>query len=250
MLRFLLTLTAAFAAVQARAGSIISLNLCTDELLVLLAPEQITALSPLARDASLSVVAARAAAWPTVRPDAEAVLALRPDLILAGRFGAQAAVTTLRHHGLRVIQVDEPSDFTGVAAEVRQVAAAVHEAERGGALIAEMRARLAAIRPRQQRTAIYWEPRGYTAGPGSFPADVLRVAGYRNLGSGMQVGLEQLIAHPPDLLVTETAPSYPSLSTELLWHPALATLARRGIDPAAMTCPGPWSLSAVTALAQ
>ena len=65
------------------APRVVSLNLCTDQFLILLAPERATALSPLARDPALSVVARQAAAMPWVRPDAEAVLALHPDLVLA-----------------------------------------------------------------------------------------------------------------------------------------------------------------------
>ena len=38
---------------------VVSLNLCTDQMLVLLAPEKVLALSPLARDPALSFVAAR-----------------------------------------------------------------------------------------------------------------------------------------------------------------------------------------------
>ena len=36
---------------------VVSLNLCTDQMLVLLAPEKVAALSPLARDPALSFVA-------------------------------------------------------------------------------------------------------------------------------------------------------------------------------------------------
>ncbi len=61
-----------------------SLNLCTDQMLVLLAPEKAAALSILARYPALSFVANQAAALPIVRPSAEAGLRLRPDLVLAG----------------------------------------------------------------------------------------------------------------------------------------------------------------------
>ncbi len=63
---------------------VVSLNLCSDQLLVMLAPEKVAALTVLARDPSLSVVAAEARHLPVVRADAEAVLRLRPDLVLAG----------------------------------------------------------------------------------------------------------------------------------------------------------------------
>jgi len=228
---------------------VVSLFLCTDQLLVLLAPDQILALSPLARDPSLSVVAARALQLPEVRPDAEAVLALHPDLVLAGEYGAQAAVGLLQERGVHVVRVAEPVDFAGVAKEVTDVAAALGVPARGVALAAGMWARLAAVAPAHRGRAVFWQARGFTAGPGSFGDAVLRAAGFVDVGTGGQMSVEALATHPPDVLITEAAPAYPSLATDLVLHPALAFIPRRTVDPALLACPGPWSVGAVEALA-
>ena len=238
------------ACAQANAARVVSLNLCTDALLVELAPEQVTALSPLARDATLSPVAAAAASLPWVRPDAEAVLRLRPDLVLAGEYGAQAALTVLRARGVRVVQMSEPTDFAAVAREVGTVAAALGVAGRGAAMVADMRARLGSLHPGRRGRAIFWEARGYTAGPGSFADNLLRTAGFVDVGSGRVVGLEAMLMHPPDVLVTARAPAFPSLSTDLLAHPALAHIKRMEVPPALVTCPGPWSVGAVEILSK
>ncbi len=235
---------------SAQAERVVSLNLCTDELLVLLAPASVAALSPLARDPSLSVVAAQAARLPWVRPDGEAVLRLHPDLVLAGAYGAQSVLGVLRRRGVRVVQVSEASDFAGVAAEVTQVAAVLGVPGRGRALVAAMWSRLKAVVQRPRGRAVLWEARGFSAGPGSFGDAVLRAAGFADAGTGGQMGIEALVTHPPDVLVTETAPAYPSLSTSMLAHPALAGLRRVSVDPALLACPGPWSADAVAALAR
>ena len=239
----------------ARASGVVSLNLCTDELLALLAPAQVAALSPLARDPALSVVAAQAARMPWVRADAEAVLALRPALVLAGVYGAQSVVAVLKQHGVRVVQVAEPDSFDAVAAEVNGVAAALGVPQAGAAMVAAMRTRLAAVAQREngenkRGTAVLWGARGFSSGPGSFGDAVLRAAGYRNVGTGGAMGIEALAAHPPDVLVTEAAPAYPSLATDLLWHPALVQVRRRSVQPKWLACPGPWSVAAVEALSQ
>jgi iron complex transport system substrate-binding protein len=236
--------------VPALGANVVSLNLCTDALLVMLAPEQVAALSPLARDQSLSPVASQAATLPWVRPEAEAVLRLHPDLVLAGRYGAQAAVAVLRTRGLRVVQVDEPTDFGAVAVEVAQVAAALGVPERGAAMVATMQARLAALHPTPGGRAIFWQARGFTAGPGSFGDAVLRAAGYENAGTGRAVGVEAMLTHPPDVLVTEQAPAFPSLATDLLAHPALSEIKRRSVPPALLACAGPWSVDAAEMLAR
>ncbi len=235
---------------SASAARVVSLNLCTDELLTLLAPGSIAALSPLARDPSLSVVAGKAAVLPWVRADAEAVLRLHPDLVLAGEYGAQAVLAVLRGRGVRVVQVAEPVDFPGVAAEVGQLAAVLGVPAEGSRLVAKMWARLQSVPKRDRGPAVLWEARGFSAGPGSFGDAVLRAAGYRDAGTGGQIGVEALVAHPPDVIITAWAPAFPSLATAMLWHPALAGMARRTVDPALLACPGPWSADAVAALAE
>ncbi len=239
-----------FFCCPALAANVVSLNLCTDELLVQLAPDQVAALSPLARDPSLSVVAGQARHLPWVRADAEAVLRLHPDLVLAGDYGAQAVVAALRERGVRVVQVAEPTDFAGAARQVEQVAGALGVAAKGDAMVASMRARLASVPMVKRGSAVLWEARGFSAGPGGFGDAVLRAAGYRNVGTGGEMGVEALAAHPPDVLITNTAPDYPSLSTDLLWHPALRGLHRRTVAPALLACAGPWSVGAVEALAR
>ena len=184
-----------------------------------------------------------------VRPDAEAVLALKPDLVLAGEYGARAAVGLLQDRGIRVVRVAEPTDFAGVAREVDEVAGALGVPARGAALVARMQARLAAIQPVHRGSAVFWQARGFTAGPGSFGDVVLRAAGFTDAGTGAQMSVEALATHPPDVLVTQAAPAYPSLATDLVLHPALAFIPRRTVDPALLACPGPWSVGAVEALA-
>jgi len=229
---------------------VVSLNLCADDYLLLLAPEQAVAVSVLAADPALSVVAAAARLVAPVRADAEAVLALHPDLVLAGAYGAQTTLTLLERRGMRVERLDQPQDFAAIAAQTRLVAALLGEAARGEAMLAAMRARLAAVPPRAARRAVFLEARGYAAQPGSLADAVLRAAGLADAGYSGQPGLEALVAHPPDLLVTATAPDFPSLATDLLAHPALAGMPRREVAPALLVCGGPWTARAVTVLAR
>lgn len=233
------------------AERVVSLNLCTDQLLVLLAPEKVAGLSPLARDPALSFVAGPARHLPVVRASAEAVLRLHPDLILAAPFGAQTTVALLRQEGVPILQVDLPQDFAGIRQETRTVAQALGVPERGAALIAAMKATLAALpHPPHQLRALAWEPRGLTDGPRSLMDAVLRAAGMVDVSTGRPVGVEALLRHPPDLLVVPAASGFPSLATELLDHPALAAIQRRAIPPALTICAGPFTAEAAVILAR
>ncbi len=248
----LAAMLASVPAFAAPAERVVSLNLCTDQMLVLLAPEKVIALSRLARDPALSFVAGAAAAYPVVRPYAEAVLALRPDLVLAGSFGAQTTLALLEQRGIPVMRVGLPHDFAQIRAEIRALAARLGAGGRGEALIAEMDARLASVQSPAgpPRRALAWEPRGYTPGPGSLTHAVLAAAGLDDMADGRHVGLELLILHPPDLLVTPPPARWPSLATDLLQHPATLGLTRREVPPDLTICAGPFTAEAVSLLAR
>ena len=230
---------------------VVSLNLCTDQLLVLLAPEKIAALSFLARDPALSFVAAPAASFPLVRASAEAVLALRPDLVLAARYGAQATLAVLEQDGLHVVRLDLPQSFDAIRMQTRSLAALLGVPARAESLIAAMDATLAAAPHRPHPiTALAWEPRGYTAEPGSLMDAVLHHAGLVNAGDGRRMGIEALLRHPPGLLVVPDTPNFPSLATAMLDHPALLGIPHRAVPPALTLCAGPFSARAVELLAR
>jgi iron complex transport system substrate-binding protein len=232
------------------AQRVVSLNVCADQMLVLLAPEKVAALSPLARDPALSFVAGLARRLPVVRASAEAVMRLAPDLVLGGAFGAQTTLALLEREGLRVIRIDMPQDFDGIRKQTRALAALLGVPERGEALIAAMDARLAALPRRAHRlSALVWQARGYTAGPGTLMDAVLREAGLANASDGRRVGLESLLRHPPDLLVTTVPPDDPSLATEALGWAALDRIPRKELPPALTVCAGPFTVQAAERLA-
>lgn len=231
------------------AERVVSLNLCTDQLLTLLAPEKVAALSTLSRDPALSVVAPEASRLAQVRADAEAVLALRPDLVLAGQYGAQAAVAALKARGVPVLQLGLPGSFDGIRSQVREVSTTLEVQARGEALLTAMDRRLATLpHPSPAPTAVLLGARGWTSGPGTLGDAVLRAAGYRNVGAG-HVGLERLVARPPDVLVTAGTPRFPSLATAMLEHPALRDIPRKRFAPALLVCAGPFTARAAEAIA-
>ena len=235
----------------AEVSHVVSLNLCTDQMLVLLAPDKIAALSPLARDPELSFVATKARHLPVVRASAEAVLRLHPDLILAAPFGAQTTLAALEEERIPVLRIALAQDFDGIRRMTRLLAVTLGVPDRGEALLARMDAQLEALPHRDIAVhALVWEPRGLTAGPGSLMDAVLHEAGISNASDGRQVTLEALLRHPPDLLVVPSAPAYPSLATTMLDHPALAGLPRRAIPPALTLCAGPFTAEAAARLAR
>ena len=216
---------------------IVSLDLCTDQLLVELVPrDRIAAVTHLAADPTVSAIPEQARDIPITRGGAEDVLRLDPDLILAGPFGVRGTVDLLQWLGRRVVIVPQHQQLSGVREAVQTVAEAVGEPARGAALIADFDRRLAALPRRQtglEPTAIIYQIGGSVSGSHSLADAALAAAGFRNgatgyrLTRGGQVPLELLVADPPDLLVLSSSPNeYRTALADNLRHPVIATLRR------------------------
>ncbi len=218
---------------------IVSLNLCTDELLIdLVERDRIAAVSHLAADHQVSAIATRAAGIPATRGEAESVLAFDPDLVLAGTFTTPATLALLQRIGRTVVQVPMAGDIDGIRAAISLTAATVGETEKGAALVATLDRRLAAAAGPSQASppsALVYQVNGLSAGPGSLADALIRAAGLRNhaatvgLGAGGGLALEVLAAHPPDLVVLSGPfDEYRTVVADNLRHPALtAVLAER-----------------------
>jgi iron complex transport system substrate-binding protein len=227
-------LAQAGAAASEPPQRIVSLNMCTDQLLVdLVAPERIAGISYLGTDTTLSAEARRLTKFKTLRGTAEEVLALQPDLVIAGEYTTGATVDLLRRLGQTVLLVPIANDFDGMRATIRQIAVAVGEAERGEVVIRDFDERLRAARSLVQSkpTAIAYQVGSFVSGPDSLLDAALTAAGYRNLARGVSLGaggrlpLEQLVTSPPDLLVlANAADDFQTVLADNLRHPALKQL--------------------------
>jgi len=213
---------------------IVSLTVCTDQLLLDLVPRaRIAALSYLAVDPTLSAKVEQARGIKGVRGMAEEVLALEPDLVIAQEYSTTATVGLLRRLGFRVVLVPLATDFEGMRRAIRIIAAAVGTTARGEAMIAAFDKRLAAAAPKgpERPRALAYQVNSLASGPGSLVDAALSAAGFHNvardraLGPGGRMPLEELIADPPDLVVLANAPdAFRSVVGDNLRHPAFEAL--------------------------
>lgn len=233
------------AALPARADGVphrvVSFNLCADQLLLTLAdPSQITALSPYALDTSLSVTTQAAAPFPRVGWDAESVINLSPDLVLAGPTDRPTRAM-LDAAGLRVVEVAFVTNLAQAQQQAREIGALLGHADRGAALAQQLeqaQARLAAAALKPPRTAAIVQRGGYAEGSASLITAMLTVAGLRPLaavpgGFGGFVSMETLLVDGPDVLVLLDPPREAADQGALfITHPALRARydERRRID--------------------
>ena len=241
---------------------VISMNLCADELVLRLADrDQVLAVTYLARDPRGSTVSVEAAGVPVTRGLTEEVVALRPDLVVAGAFTTRTTVGMLKRVGAPVLELGVPSDLDGVRAQIRQVARALGHPERGEAMVADLDARLASVTPAARPLrALVLRPNAFTVAPGGLGDALIRAAGLVNVAAEIgrdrfgQVPLEAAALADADLIVTdEGAPGLPSLADTLLHHPVFRALADQGrtvaIPNRFWTCPGPQVAEVVARLA-
>ncbi len=246
--------TAHAATSDAKPGRIVSINLCADELLIALAdPEQIASLSVYATDPQLSYFSDRAKTFRHDAGEAETVVDLEPDLVLAGRYTKRATRDMLSTLGYRVDLLDPARNIDESIAQIRQVASLVGHPERGEALVTRIEAardRAMAASTDSPPTAAVYQRRGYVTGGDTLTGELMTTVGFANAGGelagdrGGFVRLERLIAEPPDFLLVTTATIAPADQGEaLLAHPALADLypaSRRILLPERLTvCGGP-----------
>jgi iron complex transport system substrate-binding protein len=234
---------------------IVSINMCTDELLLALAdPQQIFALSPYAADPAMSFMAEKATSYRHDVAAAESVVALHPDLVLASQFNDPGTLGMLERLGYRLELFDSANSIADSVAQIRKFAALVGHSERGTALIAKIDAArktaIAAARGRTHPTAIVYQRRGYVTGGDTLTGELLSIAGFTNDGgtvagrTGGFVPLEKLVTNRPDYIVVASPdPRAEDQGTALLSHPVLTTLypqSRRIVLPERLTvCGGP-----------
>src|SRR3954469_693838 len=101
---------------------IMSLKLCTDELLMDLVPVQrIASISYLSREPAALRIWPQAAQIPVNHNSIEEVLATRPDAILIDEFQSPAMRALLAKSGARLIEVPEAQNFSQIREVTRKV---------------------------------------------------------------------------------------------------------------------------------
>lgn len=201
-------LAAAFLVGPAVAAPmrVVSMNLCTDQLAMMLAsPGQLISISYLARDARASNLAEEARAYEVNSGAAEEIYLMAPDLVLTGEFTNQASVDLLTRLGIRVEVVTSANTLDEVSDRIRQIGALLDRADTAEAMVADYEAALADLADRArslpQDRAAYYYPNNYTSGSDTLGDEVLDRAGFDNVA--VDLGLQGAAKLPLEVLVME-----------------------------------------------
>jgi len=148
-----------------------------------------------------------------VDPSLEAVLALRPDLVLATRGNPLEFIESLASLAVPVFALDTRGSLATILATIRSVGAATGREVEAARLVDSLAARQQALErrtgalPPEARPRVYYGPLEgtlWTAGPGSYLDALIRIAGGRNVAAQAPsawspLSLEIVLAEDPQV---------------------------------------------------
>jgi len=224
-----------------RPERVMSLTVCTDELLMDLAPpSRIASISYLSREKAALKLWPEAARLPVNHNSAEEILTEKPDLVLTLVYASTDMRGLLEKSGIRFLEVPQAGNFDQIRAVTRMVGDAIGEHERAEQLIARMDAALRQLttgKPKQTIRVVGWGGGGFVPGGDTLFNAVLDEAGGRNIAAhNSYYDVESLIAAKPDILAfADDYIDTPSLRRDQDDHPLLMRLFanRRIVYPAA-----------------
>jgi iron complex transport system substrate-binding protein len=250
----LAVLSLAAAPLSAAAPTrVASLNLCTDELLLMLAdPRQIASVTHLSRQQEESSLWRLARRYPANDGSLLSIVSAKPDLILTMGGGARDRQVIAGRLKVPIVDVPYPQSLQDLQTSITIVGRALGRP--GAAKSVNQRIdELRSSSTTSVRDTIWLGGGGRTVSAQGLAADWMRLAGMQQRSfTGDRVSLEQLLVRPPQILLrSDYRQSQYSSEQRWLSHP-LARHVRAGktlaTDGRAWTCMGPTLVSEVERL--
>ncbi|WP_325168791.1 ABC transporter substrate-binding protein [Paracoccus caeni] len=246
------------APAQAAPQRVVSINLCTDQLAMLLAaPGQLVSVTALAQNPEMSAMAEEALAYPANHARAEEIYLLRPDLVLAGEYSTGPTVAMLRRLGVRVEVLPPAESIPAIRDQITHIGTLLDREAEAADLLARFDTDLkAATEHRDRGRAALYYANSFTSGGDTLAGTIVTAAGFRNIADDYGIRftsplpLELLVMSRPDRLITGAKWPGQSRSEAILDHPALAMLSpeKSEVTDADWVCGTPAVLNAIRSL--
>jgi iron complex transport system substrate-binding protein len=246
---------------HAKPSRVVSMNLCTDQLAMMLADDgQLHSVSYLAFDPRGSAMAKEAQNYIANHGRAEEIYLLQPDLVIAGSYSTRATVDMLKRLGLPVAVIEPAWSLDDVRDRIVQVGELLGQQDKAAKMVADYDRDLEQARQAEAngpRAALY-STRGWTSGDSSLAGQILRAAGFQNIAielgfeKGGMMPLEVLAMAQPEMVVSSAPYAGYSRAEELLLHPVIETYregqARTNMRDSDWVCGSPFVLRAIARL--
>ena len=221
------------AALADAPDRVVSMNLCTDQLAMLIADDgQLHSVSHVALDPRASAMADEAARHKINHGRAEEVYLMQPDLVLTSTLSARHTTAMLRRLGIPVITLAPANSLEDVHDRIFEMGAALGREDRARAIAAAFDEDLARLRATAttRPSAVLYYANGYTLGDQTLAGQILLAAGFSNAASA--AGYETAHAHAArgaghdraDTVVTSRRYPGASRAEDIMDHPVVQAL--------------------------
>jgi iron complex transport system substrate-binding protein len=256
-------LSASGSAAFAAGPRIVSMNICTDQMLLAIAdPDQIMGLSKFSRDARQGLLGNGAKRFALLSGGAEDILLLKPDIVAASAFDKRSTREILKANGLNLVEFPIPRTLADVRDQIREMGALADHPERARAEVLRLDTAIADAKRAAAGRNFRMLPlsrRGWVPGRDSFVGAILAEAGLSSAAGelgidfGGFVSMEEIVRLKPDfLVVSDAGERAEDDGRAFLLHPALERFyprSRRIVIPERMTeCGGVFLADALNAL--
>jgi iron complex transport system substrate-binding protein len=242
---------ASTSVLAAAPRRIVSLNPCTDAILVEIAlPQQIAALSFYSFDPSSSSIAQQTAQkYASSRGTAEDILRLAPDLVIGSSYTPVQTQLALKRFGIRYAGFEAPDSVAASQKQIVDLGKLIGASKKARILNQQIDAAFAPVPPVAIEALVYRDG-GLVLGTGSLTADIMRRTGFHNISTKYGIAdwgvlpLEKLVRQPPAVLLhADINAGDRARGERMLTHPVLRHLSARTqfrtLPSRVLNCGGP-----------
>jgi len=239
---------------------VVSIDYCADQYLLKLGTaSQILGVSPKSTS-PFSYMREKAENFDQVRPLAEELISLKPDLVIRSFGGGVGISKFLDQHNIPVLQIGFLHSLKEIDETIMAVANALGNHVLGIDLINELHHRLTVIPTKKKKTdAMYLAAGGVTAGTGTLVHNILARGNLKNIvdtPGWSDIPLERLTSLRPGIVVHSYLDDLKTNSGA--WSPARHPVTKKflesnvgvSIPPAIISCGGWYSLDAIEVISR
>ncbi|MGE6379178.1 ABC transporter substrate-binding protein [Peribacillus muralis] len=150
----------------------------------------------------------------SVNINAEKIIALKPDAIIAYTVGDEATLKPLEDAGIPIFIIKSAANFEDVYGDIEQIAKVMGVTKKGDALVKDIKSQIASVEEKvgtlDEQEQIYFEispaPEIYTTGDETFQQEILKTAGIKNVFDDqkgwVKISGEEVVKRNPETILT------------------------------------------------
>jgi len=211
---------------------VVSMNLCTDQLVLQLADRRnIASITYMADDPKISYFAKRAIGHQKNFGLAEEIIPLKPDLIMAGAFSGMVTTSILRRLKYNIVVFEIANDFDSLRKNIRKAGRILGKQSKAERLIGHFDKDLEKFfYTGPLIPVVILQPRAAGTGKISLIDNILRKSGLKNISAGTNssgvgwVTIEEVVVAKPEIIIADSISSWPSLGHQAMLHPVYKSI--------------------------